>query len=129
MLLVSDYVNHLCVSLLYYIVARPSIIMHPLSITIRAGAKNEMIMNCEATGIGSINYNWEKYHVSSKSWIRPSHRATNIASPKLVYRVVKEEDEGIYHCVVSNGYDSAVSDSATLTVYGKYLILRNGHKT
>ena len=30
-----------------------------------------------------------------------------------------EEDEGIYHCVVTNPDGSVVSDNATITVYGE----------
>ena len=77
-------------------------------------------MHCEATGIGSLHYKWEKYHLSSNSWKRPSHRAVKIASPKLKYHSFTEEDEGIYRCIVSNGHDSVVSDNATLTVYGEF---------
>jgi len=93
--------------------------MQPLSITIREGIRNKTVMNCEAKGIGFIKYKWEKYYLSSSSWMRPSPRAKTTTSPKLIYHVVKEEDEGIYRCVISNGYDSVVSDNATLTVYGK----------
>ena len=77
-------------------------------------------MSCSATGMGPIHYKWEKYQSSSNSWIRPSHRVVNIASPKLIFSVITEEDEGIYHCVVGNDDGSVISGSATLTVYGKW---------
>ena len=101
------------------VLAHPNITQQPLSTLVRAGDKNRLIMRCKADGIGSIVYKWEMYHLSSNSWIRPSHRTEKTTSSYLIYHVVKEEDEGIYRCVISNGYDSVVSDNATLTVYGK----------
>ena len=70
---------------------------------------------------GPVYYQWEKYHSIRESWIRPSYRAKNVTSFKLIFNEITEEDEGIYHCVVSNDDDSAVSDNATITVYGKKL--------
>ena len=101
--------------------ALPNITKQPLSIALRAGARDKIVMQCEAVGIGFINYHWEKYHLSNNSWEGP-HRAVKITSSKLTYRLILEEDEGIYRCVVSNGHDSVVSDNATLTVYGKFII-------
>ena len=70
--------------------------------------------------MGPIQYKWEKYQSSSNSWIRPSHRAVDITSPKLIFSVITEEAEGVYHCVVTNHDGSVVSSNATITVYGKY---------
>ena len=75
-----------------------------------------------ATGIGPIYYQWEKYDSVDYSWIKPSDRAKNISSHHLVFNEIVEEDEGIYHCVVTNSDGSVVSDNATITVYGKRLI-------
>jgi len=74
---------------------------------------------CSATGKGIIFYKWEKYDLSDDSWIRPSRRARSVTSSKLKFDVITEEDEGIYHCIVSNYDGSVVSDNATITVYGK----------
>ena len=76
---------------------------------------------CEAKGMGPISYKWEKYQPSYDNWIRPSDRAVNITSTKLIFTVIMEEDEGIYHCVVTNDDGSVVSDNATITVYGELL--------
>ena len=79
-------------------------------------------MYCVAAGVGYLYYQWQKYQPSNNSWIRPSSRAVNVTSPKLVYRLIKEEDEGIYHCVVTTDHNTAVvSDNATLRVYGRYI--------
>ena len=69
--------------------------------------------------MGPIHYRWEKYKPSDRSWIRPSNRVVNITSPKLVFSVITEEDEGVYHCIVTNDDGSVVSDNATTTVYGE----------
>ena len=69
-------------------------------------------------GMSPIQYKWEKYQSSSNSWIRPSHRVVNITSPKLIFSVVTEEDEGVYRCVTSDHHGSVVSNSAAITVYG-----------
>ena len=80
-------------------------------------------MEIFATGIGHIQYKWEKYQSSSNSWIRPSHRAVNITSPKLIFSVITEEDEGTYRCIVSNHDGSVVSKIATITLYGEFIFL------
>jgi len=76
-------------------------------------------MNCLASGEGTMQYKWEKYQSSSNSWKRPSLRVVNIISPKLIFRVIMEEDEGIYRCVATNHDGSVVSNNATITVYGE----------
>ena len=75
-----------------------------------------------ATGVGPIYYQWEKYDSVDDRWIKPSRRVDNISSQHLLFNGVTEEDEGIYHCVVTNDDGSVVSDNATVTVYGKRLI-------
>jgi len=93
---------------------------------------NKIVMYCTAVGVGYLYYRWEKYQPSINSWIRPSDRAVNVTSPKLIYRAIKEEDEGIYHCVVSSDHNTAVvSDNATLSVYGRFSVLLHYilHKT
>ena len=79
-------------------------------------------LHCEAKGIGPISYKWEKYQPSNDSWIRPSDRAVNITSTKLIFTVIMQEDEGIYRCVVTNDDGSVVSDNATITMLGELLL-------
>ena len=43
----------------------------------------------------------------------------NVISPELIFNSIKEEDEGVYHCIVSNEDGSVVSNNATITVYGE----------
>ena len=73
-------------------------------------------MTCSAMGMGSIYYQWEKYNATSNRWI---NRAVNIASSGLKFSVVREEDEGVYRCIVTNDDGSVISDNATVRVYGE----------
>ena len=76
-------------------------------------------MSCSAVGIGPIYYQWEKYDSSNNDWISHSHRVVNIASPDLKFSVIREEDEGVYRCIVTNDDGSVISDNATVHVYGE----------
>ena len=69
--------------------------------------------------MGPIYYQWEKYNTFNSSWISPSHRAVNIASSVLQFSVIREEDEGVYRCIVTNDDGSVISDNATVHVYGE----------
>jgi len=104
--------------------ALPNIVKSPTDITVRGNSKNTNPLRCSATGLGPIHYQWEKYQPSDSSWIKPSNRAVNIISHKLIFSVITEEDEGVYHCIVTNADGSVVSDNATITVYGKYSALQ-----
>jgi len=91
-----------------------------MSAVFRAGDMNKVIVNCSANAMGPVYYQWQKLYTSNDSWVDPSHRAINITLPDLEFYDITEEDEGIYHCVVTNDDGSVVSDNATITVYGKY---------
>ena len=82
-------------------------------------------MSCSAVGRGPIYYQWEKYNTFNNSWISPSHRVVNIASPDLKFSVIREEDEGVYRCIVTNDDGSVISDNATVHVYGKCSVALN----
>ena len=58
----------------------------------------------------------------NNSWIRPSHRAISVTSPNLRFKIITEEDEGTYHCIVTNDDGDVISDNATVYVYGEYLL-------
>ena len=89
----------------------------PVSITVRVGDVRIIAVSCLALGIGPIHYQWEKYHLSNNSWIRPSHRVVSTTSPNLKFDVITEEDEGVYRCAVTNDDGSVISDNATISVY------------
>ena len=86
---------------------------------------NVTALSCSAVGMGPIYYQWEKYNTFNSSWISPSHRAMNIVSPDLKFDVIREEDEGVYRCIVTNDDGSVISDSATVHVYGECSVALN----
>jgi len=117
--LIAQVYRQLTASILIKHLATPIMDKQPISTKSRERNDHSMVMNCSATGLGPIHYRWEKYDLASEKWIRPSHRAMSITSPKLTFSAITEEDEGVYHCAVTNDDGSVVSDNATLTVYGK----------
>ena len=100
-------------------IALPVIIKQPISNICKRNSNKSCELECYATGIGFIQYKWENYQSSSNSWIRPSHRAVDVTSPKLIFSVITEEDEGVYRCVVSNHDGIVMSKSINVTSYGK----------
>ena len=99
----------------------PRITMQPVSRVIRYNERNVLVFEIAATGVGHVNYLWQKYDSYSDSWISVSSRAVNDTSPTLNFKVIAEEDQGIYHCVVTNYDGSVTSDNVTITVFGKLL--------
>lgn len=81
---------------------------------------NETSIECLAYGLGPINYQWEKYSLANDSWIIPPNGINN-TSPKLIFSAITGEDEGIYHCIASNDDGAAISNNATITVYGMFM--------
>ena len=99
--------------------AIPTIIQQPISVTLRKNSERVSTLWCLASGSEPLNYLWQMYQSSNDSWTRPSVRAVNITSPKLVFSKLTEEDEGIYRCIVYSDDDKVVSDNATITLYGE----------
>ena len=104
-------------------VARPTITTQPSSAVIRNNDEDVQVMECTATGMGTILYKWEKFESTNQSWTRPSKRVVNVTSSKLIFEVITEEDEGVYQCVITNDDGSVISDNATITVYGELQII------
>ena len=98
----------------------PRITLQPVSRVIRYNERNILIFEIAATGVGHIYYLWQKYDSYSDSWISVSSRAVNDTSPTLNFKVITE-DQGIYHCVVTNYDGSVTSDNVTITIFGEPL--------
>ena len=113
-----DCFNERLKSYILFSTALPNITKQPVSVSINTRKLNIVTLYCLAIGMSPIYYQWERYHMSSNSWIRPSHRAVSITSPNLNFSVITEEDEGVYRCVVTNDDGSVISDNATISVYG-----------
>ena len=103
----------------HIVTALPNITVQPVSKSIREGGLNVTAMSCKAVGMGPLYYQWERYQVMNNSWMKPSPRAVNITSPNLEFSNITEEDEGVYHCIITNDDGSIISDNATILVYGK----------
>ena len=103
----------------YLSIVSPVITIQPNSQVIKDKERNFLVFWVFATGVGHLYYQWQKYDPFSNSWIPPSNRAENIKSFNLTFSVITEEDQGIYHCIVSNDDGHVVSENATITVYGK----------
>ena len=105
------------------LLATPIIVTHPKSVVSKEGG-TKIFLSCSAYdfGIDHVQYNWEKYHPSDGRWIRLSRRHRR---KKLIFSVITEEDEGVYHCIATNSDGSVVSNNATITVYGELKFYRH----
>ena len=101
------------------LLAMPTIIKHPVSMAFRENSEQVSTQSCLANGLEPLNYFWQMYQSTNDSWTKPSVRAVNITSPKLVFSKLTEEDEGIYRCIVFSDDDKVVSNNATITLYGE----------
>ena len=99
--------------------AIPIITKQPVSVWLRENSEQVTTLWCLASGSEPLYYFWQMYQSTNDSWTKPSVRAVNITSPKLVFSKLTEEDEGIYHCIVFSDDDKIVSDNATITLYGE----------
>jgi len=106
-----------------YVVATPNITVQPQSGVFKNNDRNVVVFEVVAIGMGPISYQWEKYQSFSNSWIRPSSRVVSVTSSKLIFSKITEEDEGTYHCIVTNDDGRVVSDNVNITVYGELEIL------
>ena len=109
-----NVVNHITVS-----TASPIITLQPISRTFKSKKRNALVFEIVATGVGQIEYIWQKYDSFNNSWISVSDRAINDTSPTLNFSEITEEDQGMYHCIVSNYDGSVSSDNVTITVFGR----------
>ena len=99
--------------------AIPTITKQPVSVWLRENSKQVTTLWCLSNGSEPLYYFWQMYQSTNDSWTKPSVRAVNITSPKLVFSKLTEEDEGIYRCIVFSDDDKVVSDNATVTLYGE----------
>ena len=101
------------------LLAMPTIIKHPVSMAFSKNSEQVSTLSCLASGLEPLNYLWQMYQSTNNNWTKPSARAMNITSSKLVFSTLREEDEGTYRCVVSSKDDYVVSNNATITLYGE----------
>ena len=95
--------------------------MQPVSRIFRHNERNVSAFEIAAVGTGHIHHLWQKYDQYSNSWTPVSSRTLNDTSPNLNFSIITEEDQGIYHCIVTNYDGSVISDNVTITVFGMYV--------
>ena len=101
--------------------ASPIITLQPTSLTFKYYKRNISVFEIVATGTGHVYYMWQKYDSFTNSWVPLSSRAVNDTSPNLNFSMTTKEDQGIYHCIVTNYDGSVTSDNVTITVFGRFL--------
>ena len=72
-------------------------------------------LTCRATGIGSLEYSWERSSGSS-SWRTVSNDNTTSYTTDTTLAI----GQYMYRCRVSNDAGSAVSNNAIVNLYGEY---------
>ena len=91
---------------------------HPISMVVNINST--ATLSCEATGSGSIRYQWRRVNGEISN-----DRAEGVNTSTLTISPVQQEDEDEYYCVASNGevdglqYYSDISHRAMMTLYGK----------
>ena len=83
--------------------ASPIITLQPKSCTFKYNKRNVSVFEIVATDTGHVYYSymWQKYDSFTDSWVPLSSRAVN-------FSMITKEDQGIYHCIVTN-YDGSVA--------------------
>ena len=90
------------------------IIRHPSingSITVPEGAN--VVLTCEATGEGTLNYQWKRVSGSLVKVIR--------GNTDLIISNVTVNDTGVYYCSVNNGGTNVSSKGVQVIVKGNQI--------
>ena len=97
--------------------ALPVITMHPNSngpVTVAEGS--DVMLRCEATGNGILNYQWRRVSGSLPSSARRSN-----GGQTLTIHNIAVSDSGQYYCEVDNGGDSVSSMRVQVTARSESL--------
>jgi len=97
--------------------ALPVITTHPNSnglITVAEGS--DVMLRCEATGEGTLNYQWRRTLNSLPKMITLSDN-----NQILTIKRISTNDNGEYYCEVDNGGTSVLSNRVQLTAKGEFL--------
>jgi len=81
-------------------------------ITVAEGS--DVVLRCEATGEGTLNYQWRRLSGSlpNRARLRDKNRA-------LTIRRISTDDNGEYYCEVDNGGTSVSSNRVQVTARGE----------
>ena len=86
------------------------ITVHPTDITIAEGS--DVMLTCEATGDGTLNYQWRRVSGSLQR---------NSGGQTLTIHNITIDDSGQYYCEVDNGGEKVTSKRAQVTVRSQLL--------
>jgi len=75
-----------------------------------------VVLRCEATGEGTLNYQWRRLSGSL-----PNRTKENQNKPNLTIANVLAKDNGEYYCEVDNGGKSVSSNRVQVTARGELL--------
>ena len=92
-------------------VALPVITRHPNyngPITVAVGS--DVVLECQATGDGKLNYHWRRESESI-----PSNARRNNGGRTLALRNMVVNNNGLYYCEVDNGGDRVTSSRVQVT--------------
>ena len=90
----------------------PEILVHPVDHN--APINDQIILSCQAYGLGMLEYSWERS--SGSSWTTVSNDNTTSYTTDTTLSI----GQYMYRCRVSNEAGSVVSNIATVNVYGEY---------
>ena len=114
------------VSYVYLItVALPVITRHPnYNGPIIVAEGSNVVLRCEATGNGTLNYQWRRVSGSL-----PSNARRSNGRKFLTINNIGVSDNGQYYCEVDNGGERVRSSRVTVTAKSKIIIklLNNDH--
>ena len=85
--------------------------------TITVAEGSHVQLRCEATGNGTLNYQWRRVSESLPGNARDRKTST------LAIRNIAVNDSGQYYCEVENGGDSVSSRRVQVTVRSESLIM------
>ena len=98
-------------------VALPVITRHPNyngPITVAEGS--DVVLRCEATGNGTLNYQWRRVSGSLPSNTRKGNNGRT-----LTLNSIQVDDSGQYYCEVDNGGERVNSSKVQVTVKSQLL--------
>ena len=98
-------------------VALPVITRHPNEngpITVAEGS--DVVLRCEATGNGTLNYQWRRVSGSL-----PSNARRGNNGQTLTLRNIQVDDSGQYYCEVNDGGEKVNSSKVPVTVKSQLL--------
>ena len=105
----------LCVYL--NIIALPVITRHPnKNGPITVAEDSDVVLRCQATGNGTLNYQWRRVSGSLPSNARKGNNGRT-----LTLNSIQVDDSGQYYCEVDNGGERVDSSKAQVTVKSQLL--------